>query len=187
MHPRLAQLVEYATIQRRALLDAVSSVPEHLQNERMPPGTWSIADVLEHLHRVESGIARLLVRTIERGREAGVPEERETGSLLDRLDGYDLLRRDRHMSAPDPVMPRGQYTVARGLAALASSREALLAAVRSGDGLALGELMFQHPLLGSLDLYQWILFVGQHEARHAGQVAEIGRALAAAGPESRSP
>jgi hypothetical protein len=29
-----------------------------------------------------------------------------------------------------------------------------------------------------LDLYQWILFVGQHEARHAGQVAEIGRALA---------
>jgi uncharacterized Fe-S cluster-containing MiaB family protein len=100
MHPRLAQLVEYATIQRRALLDAVSSVPEHLQNERMPPGTWSIADVLEHLHRVESGIARLLVRTIERGREAGVPEERETGSLLDRLDGYDLLRRGRHMSAP---------------------------------------------------------------------------------------
>ncbi|MEA2712972.1 MAG: hypothetical protein QOK27_933, partial [Gemmatimonadales bacterium] len=40
---------------------------------------------------------------------------------------------------------------------------------------ALGGLTFSHPLLGSLDLYQWILFVGQHEARHAAQIAELGR------------
>jgi hypothetical protein len=187
MHPRLAELVDYATAQRTALLGAVSAVPEPLRDERIHTDTWSIAEVLEHLHRVENGIARLLVLTIERGRPAGISEERETVSLLNSLDAYDLTRRDRRLVAPDPVAPRGDYTAAQGLAALAQSREALLAAIRSGDGLALGELTFAHPLLGSLDLYQWILFVGQHEARHAAQIAEIGRALSGANPGTRSP
>jgi hypothetical protein len=187
VHPRLAELVDYATAQRTALLVAVSTVPEPLRDARMHPGAWSIAEVLEHLHRVESGIARLLARTIERGRRVGIPEERETGSLLHSLDAYDLTRRDRRLVAPDPVAPRGEYTAAQGLAALALSREALLAAIRSGDGLALGGLTFSHPLLGSLDLYQWILFVGQHEARHAAQIAELGRAPTGPGPGTRSP
>ena len=187
MHPRLAELVDYATAQREALLGAVSTVPEPLRDARIHPSTWSIAEVLEHLNRVERGIARLLVRTIERGRQAGIPEERETGSLLNSLDAYDLTRRDRRLMAPDPVAPRGVYTAAQGLAALTLSREALLAAIRSGDGLALGELTFPHPLLGSFDLYQWILFVGQHEARHAAQIAEIGRAPTGPGPGTRSP
>lgn len=187
MHPRLAELVDYVTAQRTALLAAVSTVPEPLRDTRMHTGTWSIAEVLEHLHRVESGIARLLVRTIERRQQAGIPEERETGSLLNSLDAYDLTRRDRRLVAPDPVAPRAEYTAAQGLAALALSREALLAAIRSGDGLALGGLTFPHPLFGSLDMYQWILFVGQHEARHAAQIAELGRAPSGHGPGTRSP
>jgi hypothetical protein len=91
------------------------------------------------------------------------------------------------MTAPDTVAPRGDRTAAQALAALAVSREALLAAIRTGNGLALGELTFVHPLLGSLDLYQWILFVGQHEARHAEQIAEIGRGLTGAGGRRLSP
>ncbi|HMH56268.1 MAG TPA: DinB family protein [Gemmatimonadales bacterium] len=187
MHPRLAELVDYVTAQRTTLLVAVSTVPEALRDARIDTGVWSIAEVLEHLHRVESGIARLIARTMERGRRVGIPEEQETGSLLDSLDAYDLTRRDRRLVAPDPVAPRGGYTAAQGLAALAQSREALLAAVRSGDGLALGGLTFPHPLLGSLDMYQWILFVGQHEARHAAQIAELGRTPTGPGPGTRSP
>jgi len=187
MHPRLAELVDYVTAQRTTLLVAVSTVPEALRDARIDTGVWSIAEVLEHLHRVESGIARLIARTMERGRRVGIPEEQETGSLLDSLDAYDLTRRDRRLVAPDPVAPRGGYTAAQGLAALAQSREALLAAVRSGDGLALGGLTFPHPLLGSLDMYQWILFVGQHEARHAAQIAELGRSPTGPGPGTRSP
>jgi len=187
MHPRLTELVDYAATQRTALLVAVSTVPEPLRDEQIHAGTWSVAEVLEHLHRVESGIARLLVRTIERRRQAGIPEEGDTGSLLNSLDAYDLTRRDRRLVAPDPVAPRGGSTAAQGLAALAQSREALLAAIRSGDGLALGELTFPHPLLGSLDMYQWILFVGQHEARHAAQIAELGRSPTGPDPGTRSP
>jgi hypothetical protein len=47
------------------------------------------------------------------------------------------------------------------------------------DGLALGALRWAHPALGELDLYQYILFIGQHEARHARQIVEIGELLEA--------
>jgi hypothetical protein len=35
-----------------------------------------------------------------------------------------------------------------------------------------------HPRLGVIDVYQWALFIGQHEARHTRQVSEIVRRLA---------
>jgi hypothetical protein len=37
----------------------------------------------------------------------------------------------------------------------------------------------KHPVLGPIDLYQWILFVAVHEARHTAQIREIAAALAA--------
>jgi hypothetical protein len=45
------------------------------------------------------------------------------------------------------------------------------------DGLALGRVTRAHPTLGPLNRYQWVLFVGQHEARHAAQLQDIARQL----------
>jgi hypothetical protein len=178
MHPRMVELVSYAALQREALLVAVDRVSPDLRDRRVHPGVWSVGEILEHLHRVENGVARLVLRTIERAEGTGITQERETGSLLHSLDHLGLLHRDRHVAAPDMVIPRGEYTAAEALEALVSSREALLASIRTGDGLALGTLTFPHPLLGSLTLYQWILFVGQHEERHAAQIGEIARSWA---------
>ena len=40
----------------------------------------------------------------------------------------------------------------------------------TADGLALGEIKHDHVVLGELDLYQWLIFLGQHEARHTKQI-----------------
>jgi hypothetical protein len=177
VNPRVAELVDYVVRQRGVLLAAVSAVPEAQRDRRVTSDAWSVAGVLEHLHRVESGIARLLARSVERARASGVGAESEMSSLLGSLDSFGLTQRDRRMEAPGPVLPRGEYNASQALTALAASRTALLAAVGEGDGLALSEITYPHPLLGVLNLYQWVLFVGQHEARHAAQIAEIGRAL----------
>ena len=49
----------------------------------------------------------------------------------------------------------------------------LRGAVDRADGLAIGEVTAPHPFLGSLNLYQWLIFLGAHEARHAAQIREI--------------
>ncbi|MDB4886632.1 MAG: hypothetical protein JWN79_2070, partial [Gemmatimonadetes bacterium] len=56
--------------------------------------------------------------------------------------------------------------------------------IAAADGLALQSVRHAHPRLGDIDLYQWILFIGQHEARHVPQVAEIIGALTAIRPTS---
>lgn len=178
MHPRLAELLAYAELQRAVLLEAVALIPEPMRDRRLDPATWSVAEVLEHLHRVETGIARLLTRSVERARAAGLHPETDGGSVLGSLDTLRLLDRSFRISAPEPVMPRGELTAAQAIAALTESRRALVSALVAGDGLALGRIAHPHPLLGSLNLYQWVLFVGQHEARHAGQLQDIARQLA---------
>lgn len=168
MHPRIAELLAYAQLQRLALFAAVSLIPEPLRDRRVDAATWSAAEVLEHLHRVESGIAKLLTRSLERAKAAGPEPENGVGSVMASLDALRLTDRSRRVRAPDPVMPRGELTAAQGMAALTESRQALVAALREADGLALGRITQPHPLIGPLNLYQWVLFVGQHEARHAG-------------------
>lgn len=76
LHPRIAELVDYAGRQRATLLSAVACVPEPLRDRRVEAGRWSVAEVLEHLHRVERSIARLLAHGLERARSEGIGPER---------------------------------------------------------------------------------------------------------------
>ena len=131
-NPRVVELIDYVVRQRSVLLAAVSAVPEAERDIPVTPGAWSVAGVLEHLHRVETGIARLLVRSVERARASGLGAESESSSLLGSLDSFGLVQRGRRMEAPGPVLPRGEYNASQALMALAASRNALLAAVRKG-------------------------------------------------------
>lgn len=178
MHPRLAELLRYDELQRESLLAAVETVPESLRDRRPSPALWSVAEILEHLGIVEQGIAHLITRQIDRAQEGGFPRETETSSLLDSLDRFPLLDRSTHMPAPDFVRPPGKQNAATALETLTHSREAFRAAVARGDGLALGTVSASHPLLGPFTLYQWVLFVGKHECRHAMQIRDIARHFA---------
>jgi uncharacterized damage-inducible protein DinB len=180
MHPRITELLDYAQRQRVGLFAAVSLIPEPLRDRRGDVDAWSVAEVLEHLYRVESGIARLLARSAERAKAAGLEQEDDTRSVLGSLDELRLTERGERMRAPELVMPRGELTAAQGIAALEESRRALVTALEAADGLALGRITHAHPLMGPLNLYQWVLFVGQHEARHVGQVRDLARQLTGA-------
>lgn len=177
MRRRLAELVEFAEGQRAALLVAVAAVPEDRREERVAPECWSVAEVLEHLHRVERGMIRLSEYALQQVKQRGVGPEASDESLLGALDAFQLSRRTTRIPAPERVMPSGQYTAAQMLAKLGESRHTLLALLPALDGFALGEITFPHPLLGPLDLYQWLLFLGQHEARHTDQIQEIATRL----------
>jgi DinB superfamily len=179
MHSRLSEIVEYVEAQRAALLAATAALPEDQWPVRPAPDRWSVSDVFEHLHRVERGSARLVGKLATEARAAGHPSETETASLLDCLAEARLTDRSRKFAAPERVAPEGGWSRARALEAVAGSRAELHATLAAADGLALQGVRHAHARLGDIDLYQWILFIGQHEARHVPQVAEIVEALAA--------
>ena len=176
MHPRMQELRAHLETGRRALLDAVAAVPAPDQQRQPAPGRWSVAEVVEHLWRVERGVAALLRREFDRVRDR-LPRETATTSVLAAMNGAAMLDRQRKLQAPPPVVPPDGLDVATGLARLRESRQALLDVVTAADGFAVGAIHAPHPLFGDHDFYQWLAFVGFHEARHAAQVREIGAQL----------
>lgn len=185
MHRRLAELVEFLDTTRATLLDAAGAVPPDRFTQRPGPDRWSAAELLEHLARVESSCARVVAKMTAEARANGVGAEQSESSVLGALDGRHVTDRTRRLEAPPIVAPEGGFSRDRALAALDGSRSQLRRAIADADGLALQQVHFAHRVLGDLDLYQWILFVGQHEQRHLPQLEEIARQVGTASTRAR--
>jgi hypothetical protein len=167
--------------ERAALRAIIDRTPAPLRARRPAPERWSIVEVLEHLTRVETGVARLLT---VRGRAAPAAQPAEVAPADAQLDAARIARlRDRNerIEAPERIRPAGTSEPAEALRALAAARAELVAALVAADPAALDGVVHTHAELGPLTLRGWAEFVAHHEARHADQVREIAAAVAAEG------
>jgi hypothetical protein len=176
MHPRVADLVDYLTRERAALLGAVASVPSDHLDRQPAPGAWSVGELLDHLHQIEAGSARLLAGRLAKAREAGLGPETSSESVLQCLADFPI-REGPPREAPEMVRPRPGTRAEDAMAGLQASREMLLEVLREGDGLDLGSVTAHHRVLGDIGIYAWCVFIGQHEERHERQIRAIGEAL----------
>jgi uncharacterized damage-inducible protein DinB len=172
MHPRLAELLDATEDARRALLDRVSPLdaPSLVRREN---GGWSVAEILEHLALVEAGTVRLLARRLERAKEQGLGMETDDASLLQSLDAFDLTNSQQPTDALEIVRPSAAQPASVSLERLAESRAALRVLMTAADGYALEGVRASHARLGDISMYQWVLFLGQHERRHLNQITRI--------------
>jgi DinB superfamily len=170
MHARLAEAMDYVEEKRKELLESFRGIPEEKLQYRVSESSWTIAQILEHLRLVEAGVARLIAKRADQARAAGAREEKSAESIMPTFDPYAARLASLVLQSPEPVRPGLDVNHADALAGLASSREALRVAAGSANGLALGEIKHTHPILGELDLYQWLIFLGGHEERHKKQI-----------------
>ena len=168
MHPRIAELVTYLEQSRASLLASVEGRTAEELTRRPEPDAWSALEILDHLSLVERGIAARLASSAERARQLG--PDPSTDSVLHSLDAFSITTVTRPFRSPAPLQPRNGLTLSETVAALRVTRAQLLAAVEALDGLAIEGIRFPHPMLGEFNLYQWILFIGQHEERHTKQL-----------------
>jgi uncharacterized damage-inducible protein DinB len=171
-HPRTREIHDYLVTARVHLEDAVRAVPAERRDERPGPDRWSVAEILEHLSRVNHGITRLLETRVAAAREAGLGPDPDTTSILWTLDVAGVLDRRERADAPERTRPAGNLTADAAWQALERADAALVAGVLAAAGLALGTIVHPHPGLGPLNLYQWLAFAAAHEFRHAAQIRE---------------
>ena len=176
MHPRTREILDHLDMRRAALEQAVQEIPAPLREQRPGEDRWSVAEILEHLGLVEGRVARVLAENLQRARELG--PEVETTPVTPMLDLSLVLDRSRRFKAAEAVQPRSGLSAAEGWTILTEQRRALRASVMEADGVALGAVEATHALFGDLNLYQWLLFLGGHEARHTAQVRETGTLVA---------
>ena len=155
---------------------AVQSVPFSAREEEPPGGGWSVAQVIEHLAHTDRVFTQLLAKYI--GDLRGQPADQvDAAGLLRRRRLLAALDRNTRVESQDWILPVQNWTADEGLRNLDDARRSLLRMIRSAEGVPLSTVTYPHFVLGELNLYEWIGFVGYHELRHAAQIREIGIAL----------
>jgi DinB superfamily len=163
-------LLRHLAQSRERLLEAAEGLSRQQQRFRPAPDQWSVADCLEHVAIVEKAVlhkiqaALLAPPQIEARPSACVPDDAVRAGVSDR---------SARCAAPPETLPLRRWSdFAELLRKFEAARERSLrfAAVTQAD---LRSYSFEHPQLGELDCYQWLLFLGAHSERHAGQAEEL--------------
>jgi hypothetical protein len=134
-------------------------------------GTWSGAQVVQHLGKVEGSTAKYMEGIFSAALGGGLAQDTATSSMLgvlDRLRAPDGAW--PKLVAPERLVPDAAPALAENWASLQQVRERLFRAWVQVDGRDLVQVTAPHPRLGTLNGYEWLLFIGKHEERHVGQI-----------------
>lgn len=178
MHAHLVEVFARLDRAREDLRAAVDLVPRELRSRRPAADRWSVAEVIEHLSLAERRFCDRLRTAISEAQASGLGEESEPRSPLPERVAVLLADRVNRRMAPDFIQPKGEMDDAQAWAALEQARNDFRAMLAAADGLALGKVTSDHPVMGTLNAYQWVELVAGHEARHTEQVREVASHLA---------
>lgn len=172
------QILARLSAERAGLVARLERIPAARQNVRPTPERWSVAEVLEHLVRLEMGLTKLLALKGQAPPAADVPAP-PADALGTPQFGALVRDRSKPLEAPERVRPEGKLSAEEALARLQAARAALLEAFASADAEALDRQTHVHPFFGPLTLRSWMALAADHEARHAAQIGEIADQLSA--------
>jgi hypothetical protein len=172
--------LNHLDLHHAALRAAVDSVPAPDRQHQPATDRWSVAQVIEHLSIVEARIAGMFAKAADVARASGKKADTEAELASGLLDLEPLIDRTERRLAGEASRPQGLLDAATAWSRLEEERARFRAVVIAADDLALDDAVTSHPRLGSLNMYQWVLFTGAHESRHAAQIREIGESLRSA-------
>ena len=146
---------------RGELLAAVEGMTDEQADAKPAGGGWSALECAEHVAIGEKILLRLL-----KAHSEGVEEE------LSRGPEAMLASRGRKFEAPEVTRPAGRYaTLGEAVGAFLDARERTVKWLESCD-VDLRRRAVDHPLMGKVSAYEFILIMAAHPARHARQIQE---------------
>ncbi len=148
-------------------------------NWKPAPESWSIAQCLVHLNKVDRAYLRKL--------EEGIVKARERGLLGGRRIRYTLFERwfirsmepppKRRFPAPKKVVPAEDHPVEEVLERYLATKDELLGLLRRADGLDICRAKITSPLAKFLRfrLGAAFAFIAAHDRRHLWQANQVRR------------
>lgn len=156
---------------RAKLRERLEALDEEAGNYKNSAQVWSAAEIAEHLSVIEKRMLGLLSSMLDKA-EADPTSVRKENAPFAPVSLARLSERSRaeKFVAPEPVRPQGSVPIAASLASLQQTRETLISLRPRIEPLDLSAYTFPHPVFGPLNFYEWLLFIGAHEARHLRQI-----------------
>jgi uncharacterized damage-inducible protein DinB len=150
---------------------AVSNLTEAQANFRPDENQWTIAEIVEHISIVNDGFLRLTHKLLKEAETQARQPQADLNLGHTSLDENGAQRGS--FQAPDRVQPKGGVSLEDSLAKMSVSLAGFAEVKSRLEAVDLSEQMFPHPALGSLNAYQWMVLLGEHEDRHRGQIERL--------------
>ncbi len=164
-----ARLLTLLEDSRKAFLSAISGL-SGLQWKWTPaPDRWSIGEIAKHIVLSEA----LLFGTVKKAvaSPANPDWEENTQGKTARLESVLAPRRGKAQS-PEAIAPKGEMTLAQVKERFEEQRIQIVK-FATGTDVALKQHTLDNPFFGSLNGYQWLIYVPLHTMRHDKQIAEV--------------
>ena len=165
--PEREQALRYLAETRDGVVEAVKGLSDAQWRFKPAPDRWSVAEVVEHLALIEEIVHGILLKLDQ---APAAPVNRD----IKKIDAQILSEvpdRSTKVQAPPQAVPTGRWTPAAALDHYLATRAQITAILRSAPDLR--QHVVNHPVLGQLDGYEWILAVAAHSARHTKQILEV--------------
>ena len=162
------QAVRYLADTRAGVIEAVKGLSEAQFSFKPGPDRWSIAECLEHIAIVENAVLSGVRVRLEKG---PAPAADRDVKQIDAMILTTVPDRSTKVKAPAQLVPTGNSAPAANLEHFLASRQQTVNWLKSDSNLR-GHSV-DHPVLGPLDGYEWILAAAGHSERHTKQILEV--------------
>jgi hypothetical protein len=160
--------VQYLETTKKNIVDATSGLSDAQWNFKPSPFRWSVAQVMEHIAASEDLLRQIAEDQIKKAPPA---PDRDLKKTDDRVLEV-IPDRSRKFQAPEQLRPRNQFgSPAAALQHFLESRAKTVELLNSTPDLRAH--VVESGLLGKLDAYERILFIGAHSERHTRQLLEV--------------
>lgn len=152
-------------------LQSIAGLSQKQWTFKPAPDRWSVAEVAEHIAVSEATLFGLVQKQIMMS--PATPEKREQVKGKDEIVLQKVPDRSHKAQAPEFLRPTGRWATEADLTkAFEDSRRTTMDYVRTTND-DLRDHFFDHPVLGTLDGYQWLLLISAHSERHTAQIEEV--------------
>jgi DinB superfamily len=165
--------MKYLKETKKNLHKAVKGLSEAQLNFKADTGRWSIAECMTHIALAEAAIWQMY----ENGAKAAPdPSKRSEVKMTTEQLKAAIVDRSKKFQAPEFLQPAKAptkfATTAEALAAFDAQHDKIMDYLKTTDA-DLMNIFMPHPAFGTLDAYQFLMFIGAHTRRHTLQIEEV--------------
>ncbi len=163
-------LLDYYRKTYNTLERSVASLTPGQLHYHPSDSVWSVSQCLEHIVLTEDMLFGLVKQYMEKPAN---PERRNEIKISDEDIKSMVTDRSKKFKAMESLMARGKYEDAgAALEALKEQRAEVLSFINDTPVSAMRDRVNDAPA-GAVDVYQYLLFLAGHTARHTLQIEEV--------------
>jgi len=160
--------LQYLETTKKNIVDATRGLSQAQWNFKPSPFRWSVAQVMEHIAASEDLLRQAAEDQIKK---APAGPDRDLKKTDDKVLEV-IPDRSRKFQAPEQLRPKNQFgSPEAALKHFLESRQRTVELLKNTPDLRAH--VVDSGLLGKIDAYERILFVGAHSERHTKQLLEV--------------